>query len=66
MWTKEHRAKAVARTKELKRYRSDLSDDEWSVIAPLMPAASRTGRPRGVYLREVSLLPLSGSIDDTP
>lgn len=48
MWTKEHRAKAVARTRELKRYPSDLTDDEWSVIAPLMPAASRTGRPRGV------------------
>jgi putative transposase len=53
MWTKEHRAKALARTKEIKRYPSDLTDDEWSVIAPLMPAASRTGRPRSVDLREV-------------
>jgi transposase len=53
MWTKEHRAKAVARTRELKRYPSDLTDDEWAVIAPLMPAASRIGRPRGVDLREV-------------
>jgi putative transposase len=53
MWTKEHRAKAVARTREFERYPSDLSDDECSVIAPLMPSASRTGRPRGVDLREV-------------
>lgn len=29
MWTKEHRAKAQARTRELKRYPSDLTDDEW-------------------------------------
>ncbi|MFS0757488.1 IS5 family transposase [Noviherbaspirillum sp. 1P10PC] len=53
MWTKEHRAKALARTRELKRYPSDLTDDEWLVIAPLMPAASRIGRPRSVDLREV-------------
>src|SRR6476620_1109698 len=53
MWTKEHRAKALARTRVLKRYPSDLTDDEWSVIAPLMPAASRIGRPRSVDLREV-------------
>jgi hypothetical protein len=53
MWTKEHRAKAAARTRKFKRYPSDLTDDERSVIAPLMPAASHTGRPRGVDLREV-------------
>lgn len=53
MWTKEHRAKALARTRELKRYPSDLTDDEWSVIAPLMLAPSRIGRPRSVNLREV-------------
>ena len=53
MWTKEHRAKALARTRELKRYPSDLTDDEWSVIAPLMPAPSRIGRPRSADQREV-------------
>lgn len=37
MWTKKHRAKAVARTKELKRYPSDLTEDEWSVIAVAVP-----------------------------
>src|SRR5438105_3560330 len=53
MWTKEHRAKALAETSVLKRYPSDLTNDEWSVIAPLMPAASRIRRPCSVGLREV-------------
>lgn len=53
MWTKEHRAKLVARAKAFKRYPSDLTDDEWAVMEPLMPVASRLGRPRWVDLREV-------------
>ena len=53
MWTKEHRAKALARPRERKCYPCDLTDDEWSVIAPLMRDASRIGRPRSVDLREV-------------
>lgn len=52
MWTKAHRAKAAAGTSELKRYPNDWADGEWLVIALLMPAASPTGRPRGVGLRE--------------
>ena len=39
--------------KKLKRYPTDLSDEEWSMIAPLMPPASRRGRPRKIDLREV-------------
>ena len=35
-----------------KPYPSDLTDDQWAVIAPLIPAHS-TGRPREVEMREV-------------
>ncbi len=30
----------------LKRLQSDLTDKEWSLLAPLMPPHSQTGRPR--------------------
>jgi transposase len=53
MRSKKHRTKAEARTRKLKRYPSKLSDDEWSVIAALMPAVSRTGLTRDVFVREV-------------
>jgi len=33
------------------RYASDLTEAEWKIIEPLMPAASRRGRPREVSLR---------------
>ena len=35
------------------RYASDLSDAEWSIVAPFMPPRSRLGRPREVELRSV-------------
>lgn len=35
------------------RYASDLTDAEWALIAPFMPAARRIGRPRITCLREV-------------
>ena len=35
------------------RYASDLTDAEWSVLARLMPARRRVGRPRTVELRLV-------------
>ena len=35
------------------RYASDLTDAEWALIEPFMPAASRIGRPRAVDLRAV-------------
>ena len=35
------------------RYASDLSDVEWALIEPMLPAARRLGRPRTVDLREV-------------
>jgi len=35
------------------RYPSDLTDGEWSLLAPLIPPARRGGRPRTVDVREV-------------
>jgi putative transposase len=35
------------------RYASDLTDAEWSLLAPLLPAPHRMGRPRTVDLRAV-------------
>ena len=35
------------------RYASDMTDEEWMVLAPLMPPARRIGRPREVALRDV-------------
>lgn len=34
-------------------YPSDLSDAEWVLVAPLLPAAKPGGRPRTTNLREV-------------
>lgn len=41
--------------KKTKRYPSDLTDEEWAQIAPLMPAPGRRGRP----LRRKLALPSS-------
>jgi putative transposase len=38
---------------ERKPYPSDLTDDQWWLIAPLLPEAKPGGRPRDVDLREV-------------
>ena len=35
------------------RYASDLTDAEWAVIVPLLPARKTTGRPRTTCLRDV-------------
>jgi putative transposase len=40
-------------TQARKPYRSDLSDEQWAIVEPLLPAVSRCGRPREVDLREV-------------
>src|SRR5215471_13676954 len=34
-------------------YPSDLSDREWALLTPLLPAAKPGGRPRSVELREI-------------
>ncbi|MCG7360567.1 IS5 family transposase [Roseomonas sp. ACRSG] len=51
MWTKEHRARQTGF--ERRRYPTDLTDQEWQVIRPLLPPASPRGRRPGVDLREV-------------
>jgi transposase len=35
------------------RYASDLTDEEWAMIKPLLPARKKQGRPRTTDLREV-------------
>lgn len=34
-------------------YSTDLTDDEWRVVSPLIPAAKPGGRPRSVATREI-------------
>ena len=50
MWTEENRAR-YDRSKL--RYPSDLTDEEWSLIAPLIPPAKRGGNKRTVVERDV-------------
>jgi putative transposase len=38
---------------EGKRYPSDMSDEEWAILEPLIPPSKPGGRPRTVNLREV-------------
>ncbi len=35
------------------RLETDLTDEEWELIEPLLPSSSMTGRPRSTDLREV-------------
>ena len=50
MWKTEHR---IAAKRHCLRYPSDLTDDEWALIAPLIPPARRGGRKRSVVVRDV-------------
>jgi putative transposase len=43
-------SRAPAR-RELLAYDTDLSDEQWALIAPLLPAAKMGGRPRTTDLR---------------
>ena len=52
MWTKEHRARQAA-SERGRRYPTDLSDDEWERIRPLLPEPATRWRKPGVDLREV-------------
>src|SRR6202043_3447540 len=47
MWTKITRPKYE---REGQRYASDLTDAEWALIEPYMPAVKRLGRPRETEL----------------
>ena len=50
MWTAENRKRY---DRSQLRYPSDLTDDEWSLIEPLIAPARRGGRRREVNVREV-------------
>jgi len=50
MWTCENRAKY---NRDKLRYPSDLTDEEWSHVAPLIRPAKHGGRKRKVDVREV-------------
>jgi putative transposase len=39
--------------KEKPKYATDLTDDQWKIIAPLLPAPKPGGRPRSIDIREV-------------
>src|SRR3970040_2694346 len=38
---------------EEKRYPSDMTEDEWVILEPLIPPTKPGGRPRSVNMREV-------------
>jgi transposase len=50
MWTPTTRRQ---HSRDQLRYGSDLTDTEWALIAPFMPAPARTGRPRLWAMREI-------------
>lgn len=50
MWTPENRPKY---DRSRLRYPSDLTDDEWAIIAPLIPRAKRGGNKRTIDVRAV-------------
>ena len=50
MWTDSARAKYAGGAK---RYATDLSEAEFALVAPRLPAAGRLGRPRTTDLRAV-------------
>lgn len=50
MWTPTTRQQ---HSREHLRYGSDLSDAEWEIIAPYLPPAAETGRPRRWPMREI-------------
>ena len=50
MWTTENRGR-YDRSKL--RYQSDLTDEEWALVAPLIPPAKRGGDKRTIDVREV-------------
>jgi len=50
MWTEDNRAR-YDRSKQ--RYPSDLTDEEWGLVEPLVPPAKRGGNKRQVDIREI-------------
>lgn len=50
MWTPENRGRY---DRSRLRYPSDLRDDEWALIKPVIPQAKRGGNKQTVDVREV-------------
>ena len=50
MWTNENRGRYE---RARLRYPSDLTDEEWALITPIIPPAKRGGGKRTVNIREV-------------
>jgi putative transposase len=50
MWTPTTRRQ---HSRDHLRYGSDLTDQEWENLAPFMPPAAKTGRPRSWAMREI-------------
>ncbi len=50
MWTNENRSRY---DRSRLRYPSDLSDEEWALVGPLIPRAKRGGNKRTVVEREI-------------
>lgn len=50
MWTKENRGRY---DRSRLRYPSDLTDEEWALVGPLIASAKRGGNKRTVDVREV-------------
>ena len=53
MWTAANRGRMADIEKKTKRYPSDLTDEEWERIAPLLPKPAKRGRKPAVDLREI-------------
>ena len=53
MWNTSTRSRMAAIEKKTKRYPSDLTDEEWGALEPLLPQPSGRGRKRTTDLREV-------------
>jgi transposase len=52
-WTRATHGRIARVEKKTKRYPTDLTDEEWSRIAPLLPRPGETSRKRSVDLREI-------------
>jgi transposase len=50
MWTPTTRKQHSRKTC---RYQTDMTDEEWHVIEPYLPATNVTGRPRAWPMREI-------------
>jgi len=46
--------------REAQRYASDLTDAEWALFEPHMPAVKRPGRPRGNFTTRATSKPPPG------